>query len=112
MPEDHRAQAQATDAHENTRSHRERCRRAASEHTKSEAAVNHSLGCLRWFVKETAAATHSLACRVLDRESNEIKYLIEATELIEEWQKQLQGVPPVNLQASEHDEVVLPERQR
>ena len=38
--------------------------------------------------------------------------LAEATELIEEWQKQLQGVPPVNLQASEHEDVVLVERPR
>ena len=45
-------------------------------------------------------------------ESNEIKHLKEATELFEEWQKQLQGVPPVTLQASEHEEVVLVERQR
>ena len=63
-------------------------------------------------MKETAAATHSLTCSVLDRESNEIKYFKEATELIGEWQKQQQGVPPVNLEASEHDEVVLVERPR
>ena len=97
----------ATDA-----SHRERCRRATHEHTRSEAAVNHSLGCFGWFVKETAAAAHSLTCEVPDRESNEVKYLWEATELIEEWQKQLQGVPPVNLEASEHEDVVLVDRPR
>ena len=62
----------ATDAHEKTRSHRERCRRAAKEHTRSEAAVNHCLECLGWFVKETTAATYSLTCGVLDWESNEI----------------------------------------
>ena len=56
----------ATDAHERTRSHRERCRRATKEHTKSEAAINHN-------VKETANATHSLTCGVPDRESNETK---------------------------------------
>ena len=101
-----------TDAHEKTRSHRERCRRATKEHTRSEAAVNHSLACLGWCVKETAAATHALTCGVPDRESNEIKYLREATELIDEWQKQLQGVPPVSLHSSEHGEVVLTERLR
>ena len=100
----------AAEAHEKTRSHRERCRRLTNEHTRSEAAVNHSLGCLGWFVKETAAATRSLIFGVPDRESNEVKYLREATELIKEWQKQLQGVPPVNLQASEHEDVVLVER--
>ena len=39
----------AADAHERTWSHRERCRRATKEHTKSEAAINHSLWCFRWF---------------------------------------------------------------
>ena len=87
----------ATDAHEKTRSHRERCRRATKEHTRSEAAVKH---------------THALTCEVPDRESNEIKYLREAAELIDEWQKQVQGVPPVSLHTSEHCEVVLTERQR
>ena len=65
-------------------------------------------------VRERDGCRHSLSvtCGVPDRESNEIKYLREATELIDEWQKQLQGVPQVNLQASEHEEVVLVERQR
>ena len=101
-----------TDVHVKTRSHRERCRRATKDHTRSEAAVNHSLGCLGWYVNETAAATHALTCGVPDRESNEIKYLREATELIDESQKQLQGVPPVSLHASEHGEVMLTERRR
>ena len=70
--------------------------RATKEHTKSEAAVSPSLGWLGWFVKETANATHSLTCGVPDRESNEIRYLREAAELIDERQKQLQGVPPVS----------------
>ena len=30
------------------------------EHTKSEAAINHSVGCFGWFVTETANATHAL----------------------------------------------------
>ena len=102
----------ANDAHERTRTHRERCRRATKEQTKSEAAVNHSLGCLGWSAIETANAKHTLTCGVPDRESNEIKYLREATELINEWQKQLQGVPPVSRPSSEHGEVVLIERQR
>ena len=67
------------------------------------AAVNHSLGCLGRFVKETANATHSLSCSVPDRESNE-------TELFDEWQKQFQGVPRVSRPSSEHGEVVLIER--
>ena len=57
-------------------------------------------------------ATHSLTCGVPDRESNEIHYLKQATELIEEWQNQLQGVPPVSRPSSEHGEVVIIGRQR
>ena len=71
----------ADDAPERTRSHRERCRRATKEHTKSEASINHSLGCPGWFVKATANATHSLTCGVPDRVSNETKYLRGATEM-------------------------------
>ena len=48
-----------TDAHEKTRFHRERCRRAHKEHTRYEAVVNLSLGCVGWFVKQTAVVTHS-----------------------------------------------------
>ena len=59
---------------------------------QTEAAVLHSLGNLGCCVKEAAAATHSLTCVVSDRESNEIRYLQQAIELIEEWQNQLQGV--------------------
>ena len=66
------------EAHEKTRSHRERCRRVTNDHTRSEATVNHSLGFLEWCLKETATATHSLTCGVPDRESNEIRYLKEA----------------------------------
>ena len=67
---------------------------------------------LRWYVKGTAPATHALTCGLPDHESNEIKYLREATELIDEWQKPLQEVPPVSLHASKHEEVVLVKRQR
>ena len=40
------------------------------------------------------------------------QYLREATELIEEWHKLIQGIPPMNAQTSEHEEVVTVERQR
>ena len=87
-------------------------RRVTNEHTRAEAAVNHSLGNLGCCVREAAAATHSLTCGLLDRESNEIRYHKQATELIEEWQNQLQGAPPVSRPSSEHGEVVFIERQR
>ena len=35
--------SKADDVHERTKSHRERCRRATKEHTKCDAAINHSL---------------------------------------------------------------------
>ena len=53
---------------------------------------------------------HTLTCGVPDRESNEIKYLQEATELIEKWQHQLQDGQPVSRPPSEHSEVILVER--
>ena len=96
----------AMEAHQSVVSLRERTRRVTNENTRAEAAVNHTLGNLGCCVKEAAAATHSLTCGVLDRESNEIRYLKQATELIEEWQNQLQGVPPVTRPSSEHGEVV------
>ena len=79
----------------------ERFRRAVKEQSKSEAAVNHTLGCLGWYVRETANATHSLTCVVLDRERNETRYPHDAAELPEEWQWQIQSSPST----SEHDEV-------
>ena len=39
---------------------------ATNEHTRSVAVVNHGLGCLGWFVKETPAATYSLTYGVPD----------------------------------------------
>ena len=86
----------ASEANEKTRSHRERSRIICNEHTRSGAAVNHSFGFFGWCEKETAAATHSLTCGVLDRENSEIRYLKQATEHIEEWQLLLQEVHPVN----------------
>ena len=78
----------ASEANEKTRSHRDVP--GEYEHTRSEAAVNHSLGFQGWCGKETAAATHSLTSGIPDRESNEIRYLKQATELIEEWQSLVQ----------------------
>ena len=102
----------AMEAHESVVSHSERTRRITHEHTRAEVVVNHSLGNLGCCVKEAAAATHSLTCGVPDRERNEVRSFKQATELIEEWQNQLQGVPPVSRPSSEHGGVVLIERQR
>ena len=80
------------------------------EHARAEALVNNSLGTLGRCVRELAAATHSLTGGVPDRESNDIKYLREATDLIDAWQQQLQGVPPVSRPSSDHVDVVFIER--
>ena len=98
-------QRKARDAHERTQSHRERCRRATKEHVKSEAAINHHLGCSGWLVRETANASHALTCGVPDREGNETKYLREATEMIEEWKGLPQLGPSVSHPSCEHSEV-------
>ena len=62
-------------------------------------------------MRAAAHATHSLTCGVPDRESNEIKYLREATDVIERWQQQLQDGQPVSKAPSEPGEVILIERQ-
>ena len=76
----------ADDAHDRTRSHLERCRRATKDHMKAEEVLNNNMGCLGLVVKDTASATHALSCGVPDRDSNETKYLREALEMIDEWQ--------------------------
>ena len=82
------------------------------EHARADFLVNKSLGALGYAVKDAATATHSLTCGIPDRESNEIRCLKQATELIEEWQNQLQGVQPVSRPSSGHGDVVSIERQR
>ena len=57
----------ADDAHERTRSHRERCRRATKDHMRAEEVLINSLGCLGELVRDTASATHALSCGVPDR---------------------------------------------
>ena len=64
-------------------SHRERSRRISNEHARAEAHVNDGRGSLGQAVRGAAKAAHSLTCGVPDREGNEVKYLREATELIE-----------------------------
>ena len=46
----------ATEAHEKMSSHRERSRRVTNEHTRSEVAVNNSMG---WQVRKRYSASHS-----------------------------------------------------
>ena len=70
-------------------------RRAVKEQSKSEAAVNHRLGCLGWYVRSHAG---SPIASVMSR---------DATDIVGDWQWQLKSRSP----ASERSEVVLTERQ-
>ena len=54
------------------------------------------VGSLGQPVRAADKATHSLTCGVLDRESNEVKYFRESTELIEGYQMQLQSGQPMS----------------
>ena len=87
-------------------------RRSTNEHAKAKTLV--SLRTLGHAVRDAAAAavTHFLTCGVRDRESHEIKYLREATDLIETLQQQLQDGQSVSRPPSEHNEVILIERER
>ena len=73
----------ASEIQEGLATHRERTRRITNEHARAESHVNDGIGSLEQAVQVPAKATHNLTCGVPDRESNEIKYLKEATEVIE-----------------------------
>ena len=85
----------------------------SNEHGRAEAHVNDGIGSLgRAVLEQRRQTTHSSTCGVPDRESNEVNYLREATELTEGWQLQLQGGQAMNGPSPEHSEVILVERQR
>ena len=68
----------ATELQEDVAIQRERTRRIMGEHARAEGHVNDGIGSLGKALRAAARATHSLTCGVLDRESNEVKYLREA----------------------------------
>ena len=91
-------------------SHRERTRRIANEHARAEALVNDSLGTLE-ACRQRCGRSHALPdMRGPGNESNKIKYLREATDLIEKWQHQLEDGQSVSGRPPEHSEVVPAER--
>ena len=105
-------QRKATEIQEGVATRRERTRRITNEHARAEGHVNDGIGSLGRALQAAAKATHSLTCGVQDRESDETKYLREATELIEAWQHQLLSGQPMSEPPSEHGEVILVERHR
>ena len=100
----------ADDAHDRTRSHRERCRHATKDFTMAEEVLHNNLGCLRDLVKDTASATHALSCGVPDRDSDEAKYLREALEMIDEFQNRSSLRSSAGREGQETREVILVER--
>ena len=101
----------ATELQEDVAINRQRTRRITNEHARAEGHVNDGIGSLGKALQAAARATHSLTCGVLD-ESNETKYLREATELIEEWQCRLQSGQQMSGPPSGHGDVILVQRSR
>ena len=102
----------ADDAHDRTRSHRDRCQRATKDHMMAEEILSKSLGCLDDLVKDTTGATHALFCGVPHVDGNEAKYQREALEMIEEFQNRSSRCSSEGHEGQENTEVVLVERPR
>ena len=76
--------------------HSERTGRISNEHAMAEGHVNDGIGSLGRALQAAAEATHALTCGVPDRESDEIKYLREATEQHQILSEQPMSGPPPN----------------
>ena len=100
----------AEEAHTRTCLQRECIRRATRDHVKTEEVLNNSVGCLGTLVKDTTRATQALTCGVLDRESNETKYLKEAPDMINDWQSRCSRRSSEDHADQDITEVVLVER--
>ena len=89
----------ADDAHDRIRTYRFRCRRATKELETAEKDFNDSLALMSQLIKDTAGATHALSCGVPNRESNEVRYLQEALDMIEDFQRRgfSQGTTDITL---------------
>ena len=77
----------ADDAHDRIKTHRDRCRRATKELGTFEEDLNDSLGRMEQLKEDTAAATHTLSCSIPDRDYNEVRYLQETLDMIEDFQR-------------------------
>ena len=70
----------------------------------TEEELNDSLGRMGQLIEDTVAATRALSCGVPDRDSNEVFYLQEALDMIEDFQRRGSRW--------EATEITLEERQR
>ena len=52
-------------------------------HSEDHEAAKDDLGCIRALVGDTAAAKSALSCGMIDRDSNELKYLQDALRLVD-----------------------------
>ena len=76
----------ADDTQDQIRAHWDRCRRATEEFVTAEEDLHDCLGRVGQLVTDSAGATHALSCGVPDRDSNEVCYLQEALDMIEDVQ--------------------------
>ena len=77
----------ADDAHDRIKTHRDQCRRATKELETAEEDLNDSIGRMEQLLEDTAAATHALSCGIPDLDSHEVRYLHEALDMIEDFQR-------------------------
>ena len=77
----------ADEAHDQIRAHRDRCRRVWTECGTAEEELNECLGRMDQLIRDTAVAPHALSCGTADGDTNEVKYLQEALNMIEDFQR-------------------------
>ena len=81
------AKRKADDAQDQIRAHRERCRRVLVEYETAEEDLIECLGRVGQLIRGTAGGTHALSCGTTDRDSNEVRYLQEALDMVEDFQR-------------------------
>ena len=69
------------------RAHRERCRRVSEEYGTAEEDLNECPGRMGQLMRDTAGATHASSCCTTDRDFNEVRYLQEALDMMEDFQR-------------------------
>ena len=108
VPEDHRTlNARLLTPMKRTRSHSERCRRAIQEETDIPNQPSTNIWDAQDGLSKKRPMPHTLSDLrgVPDRESNETKYLREATEMIEVRQWRIQRAHSVSHHSCEHSDV-------
>ena len=76
----------------------------SEEFETAEEDLNECLGRMAQLMQDTAGATHALSCGTTDRDSNEVRYLEEALDMMEDFQRRIAR--------RDVAEIILVERQR